>query len=148
MPHRLVARVPSTAVAHLANDDRVFGIYGPPLHPKSDNAVAAQLSHVTPLFSAPYNLSGSGVVLSLFEMASADPTHPEFGSRLTSHVSGSSTGSDSAHPTHVSGTMIAAGLNGNAKGMAPSASVHEFSALDDTAVMLNNKQKSLPPLGG
>src|SRR6267378_3166272 len=55
LPHGVVAKVPSSALMQLADDDRVFAVYGPPLHVKSDNAVAASLSHVTPLFSAPYN---------------------------------------------------------------------------------------------
>ncbi|MDQ6800402.1 MAG: S8 family serine peptidase, partial [Acidobacteriota bacterium] len=147
LPHGVVAKVPSSAVMHLAEDDRVFAVYGPPLHVKSDNAVAASLSHVTPLFSAPYNLTGNGVVLSLFELASADTTHPEFGGRFTSHVSGSTTGSGSAHPTHVGGTMIASGVDPRAKGMAPGATLQEFNALDDIGVVLDNKQNALIPLG-
>jgi len=143
LPHRLQARVPSTAIGQLANDERVFAIYGPPLRIKEENAVAAQLSRVTPLFSAPYNLSGAGVVLSLFELAPADATHPEFGGRLTTHISGSATGADSQHPTHVSGTMIASGLNPQAKGMAPAATLHEFEAKDDFEAMLNDKSTAL-----
>ena len=147
LPHGVVARVPSTALVQLAEDDRVFAVYGPPLHVKADNAVAAQLSHVTPLFSAPYDLTGNGVVLSLFELAAADTSHPEFGGRLTTHVSGSQTGSGSAHPTHVSGTMIASGIDARAKGMAPGATLQEFNALDDIGVVLDNKQNHLAPIG-
>ena len=146
-PHGFVARIPSTALTEIADDDRVFAVYGPPLHIKADNAVAASLSHVTPLFSAPYNLTGNGVVLSLFELAPADTTHPEFGGRLTSHITGSATGSDSRHPTHVSGTMIAAGIDPRAKGMSPGATAHEFHATGDPAVDLDTKQNSLTPLG-
>src|SRR2546430_5422598 len=147
LPQGFIARVPSSALMQLADDDRVFAVYGPPLHAKNDNAVAAQLSHVTPLFSAPYNLTGNGVVLSLFELASADTTHPEFGGRFTSHLSGSTTGSESAHPTHVGGTMIASGIDPRAKGMAPGATLQEFNALDDIGVVLDNKQNALSPLG-
>jgi hypothetical protein len=64
---RMTVRIPSSATVALAQDERVFGVYGPPLHVRSLNAVAAQLSNVTPLYSAPYNLSGAGVVLSIFE---------------------------------------------------------------------------------
>src|SRR5438270_2658228 len=46
-PRALTARVPSTAVTVLANDERVFGIYGPRHRIKAQNAVAAQVSHVT-----------------------------------------------------------------------------------------------------
>ncbi len=143
LPHRVVARVPPTAITQLADDERVFAIYGPPLHPAVDNAVAAQLSHVTPLYSTPYNLSGNGVALSLFELADADTTHPEFGGRLTAHFKSGSV-SDANHATHVSGTIMAAGLEPRAKGMSPAATLHEFNALDDYAVMLQNKQNTLP----
>src|SRR6266849_1168058 len=147
IPHGFVARIPSTALTEIADDDRVLAVYGPPLHAKNDNAVAASLSHVTPLFSAPYNLTGAGVVLSLFELAAADTTHPEFGGRFTSHVSGSTTGSDSGHPTHVAGTMIAAGIDPRAKGMAPRATAHEFFTSGDPAIDLDLKQNALSPLG-
>jgi len=147
LPHGVVARVPSNALMQLADDDRVFAVYGPPLHVKSDNAVAASLSHVTPLFTAPYNLTGNGVVLSLFELAAADTTHPEFGGRFTTRLTGSTSGSESSHPTHVGGTMIASGIDPRAKGMAPAATLQEFNALDDIGVVLDNKQNALSPLG-
>ena len=137
-PQRLTVRVPSMSVADLAKDERVFGVYGPPLRPKSMNAVAAQVSKVTPLFSPPYNLNGSGVVLSIFEPdGTPDTTHPEFGGRLTSHFT--STTPDS-HATHVSGTMIAAGINPSAKGMAPAATLQAFDAGVDFDVLLSTKQ--------
>ncbi len=137
-PQRLTVRVPSMSVTDLAKDERVFGVYGPPLRPKSMNAVAAQVSKVTPLFSAPYNLNGSGVVLSIFEPdGPPDTAHPEFGGRLTSHFT-STTPDD--HATHVSGTMIAAGINPAAKGMAPAATLQAFDAGVDFDVLLTTKQ--------
>ena len=140
------ACTPSTSLSQLASDDRVFAIYGGPLHPPADNAQAAALSHVTPLFSAPYNLSGNGVVVSLFELAAADTTHREFGGRLTAHFTGGNS-DDATHATHVSGTIIAAGIDPQAKGMAPAATLNEFSATTDTAVWMNDKQNTLPSLG-
>jgi hypothetical protein len=126
-PRRLTVRVPSPATLTLAQDERVFGVYGPPLHIKKLNSVAAQLSNVTPLYSAPYNLSGDGVVLTIFEPnGRPDTAHPEFGGRLTSHFDPSA--SVDSHATHTSGTMIAAGLNAAAKGMAPAATLHAFNA--------------------
>jgi hypothetical protein len=126
-PKTLTVRIPSGSTTKLAADERVFGIYGPPLHIKSLNAVAAQISHVTPLYSAPYNLTGDGVVLSIFEPdGHPDTAHIEFGGRLTSHF-GSSASVDS-HATHTSGTMIAAGINPAAKGMSPTATLHAFDA--------------------
>ncbi len=137
-PQRLTVRVPSMSVTDLAKDERVFGVYGPPLRPKNMNAVAAQVSKVTPLFSAPYNLNGSGVVLSIFEPdGPPDTAHVEFGGRLTSHFT-STTPDD--HATHVSGTMIAAGINPAAKGMAPAATLQAFDAGVDFDVLLTTKQ--------
>src|SRR5207244_12862769 len=85
LPNTLVARVPSGEVQTLARDERVFGIYGPPLRVQATNAVAAGISKVTPLFSAPYNLSGDGAVLSEFELATADTSHAQFQDRMTAH---------------------------------------------------------------
>jgi hypothetical protein len=146
VPHGLQARIPSTSLSRLAADDRIFAIYGGPLRPATDNAQAAALSHVTELYSAPYNLSGNGVAVSLFELAAADTTHPEFGGRLTAHFTGG-TSDDAVHATHVSGTIIASGIDPMAKGMAPAATLHEFSATTDTAVWMSDKQNTLPSLG-
>src|SRR5947209_2352321 len=144
-PSRLTVRIPSSATQKLAQDERVFGIYGPPMRIKSLNAVAAQLSNVTPLYTAPYNLTGDGVVLSIFEPEGRpDVNHPEFGGRLISHFDASSSVND--HATHTSGTMIAAGLNAAAKGMAPTATLHAFNAFPvlangdfDTAKFFSDK---------
>jgi subtilisin family serine protease len=126
-PQRLTVRIPSGSTTTLAGDERVFGIYGPPLRIKSLNAVAAQISKVTPLYSAPYNLTGDGVVLSIFEPEGhPDTAHIEFGGRLTSHFDASRPVND--HATHTSGTMIAAGINPAAKGMSPAATLHAFDA--------------------
>jgi subtilisin family serine protease len=123
----LTVRVPSMSVTALANDERVFGIYGPPLIPKSLNAVAASISKVTPLFSAPYNLTGTGVVLSIFEPnGPPDVNHFEFGGRVTNHFPAGV--APDRHATHTSGTLVATGVDPRAKGMAPTATLHAFTA--------------------
>ena len=135
---RLTVRIPSSATLTLAQDERVFGVYGPPLHIKSLNAVAAQISNVTPLFSAPYNLNGNGVVLSIFEPdGTPDVAHSEFGGRLVSHFDASRP--VNSHATHVSGTMIAAGLNAAAKGMSPAATLQAFDANVDFDLLMSAK---------
>jgi subtilisin family serine protease len=152
-PQRLTVRIPSAALPTLATDERVFGVYGPPLHVKSLNAVAAQLSKVTPLFSAPYNLTGSGVVLSIFEPnGPPDIAHTEFGGRVTNHFPAGR--APDTHATHVSGTMVAAGLNAAAKGMAPAATLHAFDANPslpdgsfDFALLLKSKQDDPKAVG-
>lgn len=136
---RLTVRIPSSATMKLAEDERVFGVYGPPLHPRSLNAVAAQISKVTPLYSAPYNLNGEGVVLSIFEPdGTPDVAHREFGGRVISHFDAARAVSD--HATHTSGTIVAAGVTPEAKGMAPVATLHAFDANVDFALLLDAKQ--------
>ena len=130
-PRRISARIASGGVAKLAADERVLLVYGPmrfQLAP--ENAQSALLSNVTPVQTAPYDLTGQGVTLSLFELGVADASHREFGGRLTTHITGGTT-SDQQHATHVSGTMIASGIDPAAKGMAPNAMLHELSANDD-----------------
>jgi hypothetical protein len=136
-PRRISARIASSSVSTLADDERVLLVYGPMnLQKEPENAVAAQESNVTPLFTAPYNLSGQGVTLSYFELGQADATHPEFGGRLTTHITAQG---DRDHATHVAGTMIASGIDPAAKGMAPAATLHEFDANDDNFLDLKLK---------
>ncbi len=142
---RLVARVPPSKLAALASDPRVLAIYGAPhLRIVAENALAAELSGVTPLRTSPYDLRGQGVVLSYFELASGDVAHPEFGGRLISHVTGGS-GGDADHATHTAGTMIAAGIQLPAKGMAPEATLHGYDARSSN--YLRDKERELAPLG-
>src|ERR1051326_3890044 len=89
-PQRLQVRIPPALIAKLARDEAVFGIYGRPLRPAPVNDKAAALSHLTAGYSAPYNLDGTGIVLSQFEPddgsgSGVDTTHPEFNGRVTTH---------------------------------------------------------------
>src|SRR5215213_2460160 len=80
---RIEARVPPSALEALAADDRVLAVAGPRrFRVTTENAVSAQLSHVTEVQAAPYGLTGSGVAVSLFEIAEAQASHVEFGGRL------------------------------------------------------------------
>jgi hypothetical protein len=152
-PQRLAVRIPSWATTRLAEDERVFGVYGPPLHVKNLNAQAALISKVTPLFSSPYNLTGSGVVLSIFEPdGPPDVLHSEFAGRVISHFAVGRT--PDQHATHTSGTMVAAGLNAAAKGMAPTATLHAYDANPtlpsgdyDFASFLHSKQNDPKSVG-
>lgn len=139
--------VPSPAVNALASDDRVFVIAGAPLTKvRSDNSVTAALSHVTELYSAPYELSGAGVQASLFELAEGQATHPEFGGRLTVNATGGAT-ADRQHATHVAGTIGAAGIDPLAKGMAPKVTLSQFRASGTVSQWMNLKNDSLGTLG-
>ncbi|MDQ3281338.1 MAG: S8 family serine peptidase [Acidobacteriota bacterium] len=149
---RLTARIPTHLLEPLAADQRVLTIAG--VHNwrvKSDNAVSAQIEHVTEVLAAPYNLSGNGVAVSLFELAEGQADHVEFqGGRFTVRATGGTT-SDKQHATHVAGTIGAAGVNPQAKGMAPASHVYQFCVKSPSNTCksdwLKDKDKELSPLG-
>ena len=149
---RIEASIAPSALQALAADERVFAIAGR-RHAKiaADNAVTAQLSHVTELYGLPYGLSGKGVAVSLFELAPAQASHPEFGGRLVVEASGGSSG-DRRHATHVAGTIGASGVNPAAKGMAPAANIYQFCVRVPgvntcSSHWLTIKDEKLEPLG-
>jgi hypothetical protein len=128
-PFTLEMRVPLESMQKLAQFDEVSSIHGARRVIREHNATAARISHVTELFSAPYDLSGQGVILSLWEVGgNTQTTHPEFEGRVINETPGASI---SDHATHVAGTITAKGINPDAKGMAPKATVHQFVTDDD-----------------
>jgi hypothetical protein len=149
--HRLKARIAPSALQALASDERVMTIIGPaPKPPVTENLVSGLVSSVDLVQAAPYGLSGDGVTVSLFELAEAEATHPEFGGRLTTHALGGSQ-DDKGHATHVAGTIGAVGVQPNAKGMAPKVRIHQFclevSANQCKGDWLEIKDTDLSPLG-
>ena len=140
-PQRLEVRIPPGMIGTLARNEAVFGVYGRPFHMAPMNDKAATLSHVTPLYSAPYDLDGTGIVLSMFEVndcgstpcSKVDASHPEFSGRVTVNTSTD----NSRHATHVAGTIIAKGINTTAKGMAPNATLQEFNGSSITQLFVD-----------
>jgi Subtilase family len=129
LPRRVSVAVPLNTVAALAASDAVYAVRGPMPKTRSDNAIEAVLSNITPLYDAPYGLSGAGLSVTVFDKGSAQADHEEFGSRVTSESGTTIQG----HPTHVTGTIAASGpttacpaCRAEAKGMAPAVTVHEF----------------------
>jgi hypothetical protein len=149
---RLEATIAPSALEALATDERVLTITGVrKWQVANDNADSARTSHVTELHSAPYNLSGAGVNVSLFELAAGQQDHVEFTGRMTVNALGGSVG-DKAHATHTAGTIGAAGINALAKGMAPAVKLFQ-QCVDapsndcDGRDWLEDKETLLPPLG-
>lgn len=149
---RLTVRVPPAALDALVADERVMTIVGPaPRKPVAENSVSASIAHVDEVQAAPYGLTGEGVNVSLFELAEAQASHPEFGGRLTVNAAGGSF-SDKSHATHVAGTIGASGVNPFAKGMAPNAHIYQFclpvsaNQCEDID-FLDLKDQRLQPLG-
>ena len=153
---KLRAHIPATAVDALAADDRVMMIRGPfRLRQESHNATTAAMSGVTTLYAAPYGLTGRDVTLSLFELATPETTHPDFGGRLSLvNFTRCTTATDElctfniSHATHVSGTIVGSGAgNAQAKGMAPDARLIALNANRDFDAYLSEKENELAARG-
>jgi PKD repeat protein len=79
-----------------------------------------------------YGLTGNGMIIGEWDGGSVLGTHQELTGRVV-QIDNPSSNSD--HATHVCGTMIAAGITNNAKGMATAATVHAHSFSNDASEM-------------
>jgi subtilisin family serine protease len=97
---------------------------GRPVYYSTNNLIAAQTvstDEVWPGGSGGYSLTGAGTdYLGIWDAGGVLLTHQEFGGRVVQMDSPSAT---HYHSTHVAGTMIAVGVDPNAKGMAYQASL-------------------------
>src|SRR5205814_8930746 len=140
----LTVQLPSDSLQQFAADGRVMLVYGAlPHQAVAFNAAAAAQSKVDVVQAAPYNLTGKDVIISYFELAPPDTTHPEFGGRLTTHItclgasdSSCNSVSNQQHATHVAGTMTATGINPLASGLAPPATPPPQRGADPNAQRL------------
>ncbi|MBN1269351.1 MAG: S8 family serine peptidase [Kiritimatiellae bacterium] len=90
-------------------------------------STAADLIRQTP----PYDLTGTGVTVGVWDSGSIRATHQEFGGRI---IAGDST-SLSDHSTHVGGTIGASGVDSTAKGMAPQVRIESYEWFTDLGEM-------------
>jgi len=108
---------------------------GMPVFYITENADAADTvstDEVHPGGAAGLNLNGAGMTLGLWDEAAVLGTHPEFTGRVTQI---DSPAADSLHATHVAGTLIAAGVNPAARGMAYAASLDAYDWNNDASEM-------------
>jgi subtilisin family serine protease len=120
----LVVEIPETKVSALAAEEAVQWIEpaAPGLGPANDG-IRGQIG-VNTLFSAPYNLNGSGVDILIYDSTNV-AAHTDFGTRLWS--AGDDSGTDREHSTHVAGTAAGAGtVNSTYRGMAPAANIISY----------------------
>jgi subtilisin family serine protease len=106
--------------------------YGQPIYRIQTNVGSAATISSDDVWSAPYNLSGTGVTLGIWDGGPVRNTHQEFTGRITLK-DGSSFFDD--HATHVAGTMIAVGVDASARGMASAARLHSYDWNSDTTEM-------------
>ncbi|WP_338811956.1 GEVED domain-containing protein [Bernardetia sp. Wsw4-3y2] len=112
-------------VAELQFIDR-FG--NPVYYVTSSNLNAAKTTRADKVWSGGslgLNLNGQGMIVGEWDGGPIRATHQEFGGRVTQKdgVPFTSANGNNDHATHVAGTMMAAGVNTNAKGMGHQATL-------------------------
>jgi len=80
---------------------------------------------------SPYNLSGNGQTVGVWDGGAVRATHQEFGGRVT--VMDGASGN--FHATHVGGTIGAGGVVANARGMAPEVTIDSYDWNSDESEM-------------
>ena len=88
----------------------------------------------------PYDVDGESLTVGIWDGGVARATHPEFGS--PSRITVKDGGSEGDHPTHVAGTIGAAGVSANAKGMAPKINIDAYDWDNDTSEMASRGASS------
>ena len=123
------------------NEKRIFAELqsltedGRPIYYRTFNSVAASSTRTNFLGAGGglgHNLNGKGLTIYVWDGGATRPTHIEFQGRLAigDGVVGYN-GRGSNHATHVTGTLIAAGIDAEAKGMASEASAKSFEWNND-----------------
>lgn len=116
----------------IAELDDVYAIEPVRPHYVMHNAEAEADSNATPLFSAPFNLTGAGITVMVRDEGRIF-AHPDFGSRLLfgPDVSGQQT---VQHATHVAGTIGGDGSSNppfGARGFAPGCTIVSYDLSGD-----------------
>lgn len=99
-------------------------------------AKATGTSALQPSGELNLSLTGKGMTVGIYDQTRPKPDHVEFTGRLT-QIDGS-TETISNHATHVSGTVMAAGINPSARGMAYEATGWAFNWESDLSKMNSN----------
>jgi len=108
---------------------------GTPMYYKTDNSNAAKTTSTNKVYTgggAGLNLDGSGITAREWDGGAVRLTHQEYGGRV---VQGDNPSSNHWHSTHVAGTIMAAGVQPAAKGMAYNANLRTFDWNSDNAEM-------------
>jgi hypothetical protein len=103
-----------------------------PLYRNTLNKNAAISTAANLLAPAPYSLDGTGIKVGVWDGGMVRSTHVELTGRITRKNS-SSLSDD--HGTHVAGTIAATGVQANAKGMAPKATIDSYDWDNDYSEM-------------
>lgn len=116
---------------------------GKPVYYETDNLNAAKTvstDDVWPGGSAGFSLEGNGMIAGEWDEDAVRSTHQELTGRIIQQ-DGETTLSD--HSTHVAGTILASGVDANAHGMAPKATLHAYDWDNDDSEMANAASNGL-----
>jgi hypothetical protein len=112
-----------------------YFLNGYPMYYATDNIIAAQTlstHRVWPGGAAGLSLTGSSETLGIWDGGRTRIEHQEFQGRAMQQDGASS---NSSHATHVGGTMIAAGVSSDAKGMSYQALLDAYDWNNDVSEM-------------
>ena len=128
--------------------DELIGLFpdGSPIYFSINNYNAAISTRANQLHSGGglgLNLNGQGMTVGVWDGGATRTTHAEFGGRAVVGDGLTELNGNSFHATHVSGTVMAAGLDFEAKGMAFQANIKTFDWTQDEAEVLAEIQNGL-----
>ncbi|MBW2962227.1 S8 family serine peptidase [Mesonia aestuariivivens] len=127
-----------------------FHFDGTPRYYTLSNINAAnttRTNYLNPGGSLNLNLQGQDMRIGIWDGGTILTDHNEFTDGLFSYrssigESSSSQNSNSAHATHVAGTMVAYGVVPEAKGMAPRANIVSYNWTNDASEVINEIQEN------
>ncbi len=105
-----------------------------------DAAQTLQTAALWPGGSLGLGLNGSGMGIGIWDGGAVRATHQEISGRVT-HMDGAA--SISNHASHVAGTLIASGINPDAKGMAFAAQLQAYDWINDHSEMADAAAEGL-----
>jgi uncharacterized repeat protein (TIGR01451 family) len=113
--HRITASIPTAVFDQVTGLDDVRWVEEVPPPPKRSNDGSRLNVQADVVQAAPYNLTGNGVALGIWDGGSVDQFHDDFAGRIT--IGQPSTVDD--HATHVAGTMAGSGALSASRGGSP-----------------------------
>ncbi|HRE77717.1 MAG TPA: S8 family serine peptidase [Flavobacterium sp.] len=128
--------------------DELMGLFpdGKPKYFSVNNINAAISTRANQLHSGGglgLNLNGQGMIGGVWDGGPTRTSHQEFGGRMIVGDDATELNGNSFHATHVTGTVGAAGVDADAKGMAFQATVKTFDWTQDEAEVLGEIQNGL-----
>ncbi len=102
-----------------------------PVYFTTHNTNAAISTGTNLLQAAPFNLTGAGIRIGVWDAGTPRATHDELNGRVTLREAAGENG----HSTHVAGTLAASGVQLSARGMAPAALIESWDFNADKSEM-------------